>query len=263
MMVRLAFSVSVFVKPEILVVDEALAVGDAVFQFKCLERLKQLTKSGATLLFVSHDIQMVKSFCDRAVYLHKGEMKAEGGSDEVAEYYIMDVHDEQQSQRSGSVAGVSMKPFVGSGDGIAFGTSQGRIAAAFFNMEQGALATYQGGDVASFAVEVEYKNDLKCPYITAYIQNSKLVGIGGKSFPLSFTRGHDGLHRGRVDFEFPISFGAGEYFITLKLESHLSELEFYPVDKQVGVLCFKVLRRKHEFLGSVDVGLSLVGQQQL
>ncbi|MFP3519259.1 ABC transporter ATP-binding protein, partial [Pseudomonas sp. SIMBA_077] len=66
MLVRLAFAVSVCVEPDILIVDEALAVGDASFQFKCLERLERLTRQGMTLLFVSHDMSMVKRFCNRA-----------------------------------------------------------------------------------------------------------------------------------------------------------------------------------------------------
>ena len=75
MVVRLAFSVSINVDPDILIVDEALAVGDVAFQFKCLERLETLTKSGITLLFVSHSMDMVKTFCDHVVYLQAGRIK--------------------------------------------------------------------------------------------------------------------------------------------------------------------------------------------
>ena len=60
---RLAFSVAVNVEPDVLIVDEALAVGDTAFQLKCVERLERLTQSGVTLLFVSHDTALVKSFC--------------------------------------------------------------------------------------------------------------------------------------------------------------------------------------------------------
>jgi len=72
MLVRLAFAVSVNVKPDILIIDEALSVGDAAFQFKCFQRLEELTQSGTTLLFVSHSMEMVKTFCERAIYLKQG-----------------------------------------------------------------------------------------------------------------------------------------------------------------------------------------------
>jgi len=72
MMVRLAFAVSVCVDPDILIIDEALAVGDMAFQYKCMKRLERLTQSGTTLLFVSHDLGTVKAFCQRAIYLVQG-----------------------------------------------------------------------------------------------------------------------------------------------------------------------------------------------
>jgi len=71
MMLRLAFAVQVSIEPEILIIDEALAVGDAKFQLKCFRRLEQLKANGTTILFVSHAVDTVKSFCDSALVLHK------------------------------------------------------------------------------------------------------------------------------------------------------------------------------------------------
>jgi lipopolysaccharide transport system ATP-binding protein len=102
MLVRLAFAVSVCVEPDILVVDEALAVGDAGFQFKCLDRLRHLTSNGTTLLFVAHDMNMVKSFCDRALYLAGGAERARGTPDDLAEQYAMDIRDEQRRGYAGT-----------------------------------------------------------------------------------------------------------------------------------------------------------------
>lgn len=73
MMLRLAFAVQVSIEPEVLIIDEALAVGDARFQLKCFRRLDQLKANGTTILFVSHAIDTVKSFCDSALVLHKGQ----------------------------------------------------------------------------------------------------------------------------------------------------------------------------------------------
>lgn len=78
MYVRLAFSVAVHTKPSILVVDEALSVGDARFQAKCLDRIKQMKESGVSILFVSHDVAAVRTLCDRALWLDKGTVRGLG-----------------------------------------------------------------------------------------------------------------------------------------------------------------------------------------
>nr|BFE95843.1 hypothetical protein GCM10020185_63790 [Pseudomonas brassicacearum subsp. brassicacearum] len=101
MLVRLAFAVSVCVEPEILIVDEALSVGDASFQFKCLNRLEELAANGTTLLFVSHDMSMVKRFCHRVIYLRAGRVVASGSPDEMAELHLLDMRDEQRRWASG------------------------------------------------------------------------------------------------------------------------------------------------------------------
>lgn len=87
MTVRLAFATAVAVEPEILIVDEALAVGDAAFQHECILRMRKIINSGATVLFVSHDLATVKMLCQRAVLLEKGEVVIEGDADTVAREY--------------------------------------------------------------------------------------------------------------------------------------------------------------------------------
>ncbi|MCE9499575.1 MAG: ABC transporter ATP-binding protein [Leptospira sp.] len=87
MYVRLAFSIAISVNPDILLVDEALSVGDAYFQSKCYKRLSELKKLGVTLIFVSHDIVTVRQVCDRAVLLHKGRLIADGNVDTVSDLY--------------------------------------------------------------------------------------------------------------------------------------------------------------------------------
>lgn len=78
MYVRLAFSVAIHTDPQVLVVDEALSVGDARFQAKCLNRIKQMKEAGVSILFVSHDINAVRSLCDRAIWLDKGTIRLSG-----------------------------------------------------------------------------------------------------------------------------------------------------------------------------------------
>ena len=87
MYVRLAFAIAASVEPDILVVDEALAVGDAVFQHRCIRRIKELHDRGSTILFVSHDTAAVRALCDRAILLNAGRMIADGNPADVLNDY--------------------------------------------------------------------------------------------------------------------------------------------------------------------------------
>ena len=88
MYVRLAFAVAINVDPEILIVDEALSVGDVFFQHRCMHKIDQFKKDGKTILFVSHDPNAVKSLCDRAVLIDKGNMLEIGTPDKVVAKYL-------------------------------------------------------------------------------------------------------------------------------------------------------------------------------
>ncbi len=87
MQMRLAFSVATARRPDILIVDEALSVGDAYFQHKSFERIRQFREAGTTLLLVSHDKQAIQSVCDRAILLDAGHIAKEGNPEEVFDYY--------------------------------------------------------------------------------------------------------------------------------------------------------------------------------
>jgi ABC-type polysaccharide/polyol phosphate transport system ATPase subunit len=87
MYMRLAFAVATEVDPDILVVDEILAVGDSQFQSKCFDRIHNFRNTGKTILFVTHNMQQVMRQCDRAIYMEKGAMVADGDPEEVVEAY--------------------------------------------------------------------------------------------------------------------------------------------------------------------------------
>jgi lipopolysaccharide transport system ATP-binding protein len=98
MYVRLAFSTAIHVEPEVLIVDEALAVGDAVFANRCIRKFQELRERKITVLFVSHDLGLVKSLSDRAILLLNGRMEAHGRPNEVINRYIGLVLERQQAQ---------------------------------------------------------------------------------------------------------------------------------------------------------------------
>lgn len=88
MFVRLAFAVAINVDPDILIVDEALAVGDARFQLKCMDKFMEFVQKGKTILFVTHDVNTVKRFCSRAIWLNRGQLLMDGNTDEVTDRYL-------------------------------------------------------------------------------------------------------------------------------------------------------------------------------
>lgn len=87
MFARLAFATSIHIEPEVLIVDEVLSVGDLRFQEKSIEKMKQMVRSGCTVLFVTHSLPAVRQFCTRAIWLENGKVKMDGGIKEVTEAY--------------------------------------------------------------------------------------------------------------------------------------------------------------------------------
>jgi lipopolysaccharide transport system ATP-binding protein len=88
MQLRLAFAVAAFLEPEILIIDEVLAVGDAEFQKKCLGKMESVSKSGRTILFVSHNMAAVENLCSKSIFLKGGQVKTVGPSQEVIQQYL-------------------------------------------------------------------------------------------------------------------------------------------------------------------------------
>ena len=87
MYARLGFAIATMVKPEILIVDEILAVGDFRFQEKCQKRIAKMIEGGTTVLIVSHSNEMMKSFCDRVAWLEQGKLREIGPAEEICDYY--------------------------------------------------------------------------------------------------------------------------------------------------------------------------------
>ena len=101
MYVRLGFSVAINVDPDVLLVDEVLAVGDEQFQRKCLERVSELRAAGKTIVVVTHSLNTVRTLCDEAVWLDHGEVKAFAKAGEVADAYLGNVHVDRTEESEG------------------------------------------------------------------------------------------------------------------------------------------------------------------
>src|SRR5690349_15377133 len=104
MYVRLAFAVAIAVAPQILIVDEALSVGDAVFQHRCTRRIKEMQENGTTILFVSHDPGAIRALCSRAILLNNGQMVADGAPADVLDRYQKLIMDREAAYAEGQLA---------------------------------------------------------------------------------------------------------------------------------------------------------------
>lgn len=98
MYVRLAFAAAINVNPEVLLVDEVLAVGDLSFQNKCLDRIHELESLGVTIVFVSHSLDSVRNLCDRALWLDGGILREDGPTDLVIARYLQHVHEKEEAE---------------------------------------------------------------------------------------------------------------------------------------------------------------------
>jgi ABC-2 type transport system ATP-binding protein len=124
MLVRLGFAVAVHVDPDVLLVDEVLAVGDEAFQAKCIERVRQFQREGRTIVLVTHALDTVRDICDRAAMLHHGRVHSIGAPDDVVRemrYVLLGVTDPgfvpEQGTREAEIAEVQIIRADGSGDG--------------------------------------------------------------------------------------------------------------------------------------------------
>ena len=105
MYVRLAFAIAAHLEPEILIVDEVLAVGDLAFQQKCLGKMGEVSRAGRTILFVSHNMAVVEKLCQRAIVLHDGQIEFQGNTDEAIHHYLNNML--SASQADGHVFDIS------------------------------------------------------------------------------------------------------------------------------------------------------------
>jgi len=107
---RLGFAVAAHLEPDVLLVDEAIAVGDAGFQYRCVERMAELVRQGLTLVFVSHDMSAIETLCDRALMLSDGRLIADGPARDVVHDYLLAAQDQQlESAAPGYVHGQELE----------------------------------------------------------------------------------------------------------------------------------------------------------
>lgn len=252
MYVRLGFAVAAHMEPDVLLIDEVLAVGDVGFRAKCYAKIRELKASGVGMLIVSHDVEVIKDLCDSAVYLNKGSVQAVGLPAVVVEKYFMEIRAKERAA-SLETAQVEKKKSIGPESSLAFGTDQGKILQAKFIKSGTNQSIFLPGETVRLEVQVLYADLLNNPSLSIIVQDTRMIPIGGKFFPLTSRSGNDGLTSETLVFSFKARLGKGNYFLTIRLEERTSDSDFFPVDKQVGALAFEIVsNKKKEIVGMVD-----------
>jgi lipopolysaccharide transport system ATP-binding protein len=150
MQVRLAFAVAAHLEPEILIVDEVLAVGDATFQKKCIGKMQNVSSGGRTVLFVSHNMAALASLCHRAVWLDNGRMVGEGRSRDLITAYL----NRHGGETADARIPLAKKPRIGSGTARFTALELKRVSPA-----KGSNGAFHPGDTISVTVEItSYSN---------------------------------------------------------------------------------------------------------
>jgi ABC-type polysaccharide/polyol phosphate transport system ATPase subunit len=211
MYVRLAFATAIHVDPEILIVDEALAVGDAIFANRCIHKFEELKERGVTVLFVSHDLGLVKRLAHRAVLLVNGQVAAEGHPSDVVNRYVGLVLERQRAAQ-GEEPERRMSTSFRHGDGAS------RIEDVTLLDRAGAPSmAFTSGDSVTVRVRVRFEREVDEPVLGILIRNRLGIDVFGTNTRIEQRR-LGSFHTGDVlelDFRFDCLLTRQEYTLTV------------------------------------------------
>ncbi len=188
MYVRLAFAVAAHIDPDVLVVDEALAVGDAVFQHRCMRKIKELQGRGATILLVTHDMNAVSGFCGQAMWLDSGKTRLIGPPEAVVKQYLAWAYARQdQELQMESVA-------AGAATALRYGNGKARLRRyEVLGPDGKATNVLRAGQVYSFELEAEYLAPIAKPILGFQIRDR----YGNELFSMNTIQSELALPAGR------------------------------------------------------------------
>ena len=211
MIMRLAFSIAIHANPRCFVIDEALSVGDAHFQQKCMRRIKRFRQEGGSILFVSHDLNAIKMLCDRAIVLDQGIVVADGTPEDAVNHYNRIIADlEEQSQRQ--EAGYGSNEAEITGVTLWGQDSRGRVVSS-------GEKTY---------IEVIFKINAPIEDLTVGIMirdrfGQDIFGTNSHHLGLDFEPQHDNHYQAL--FELDMEIAPGKYTLTVALHSRENHIE--------------------------------------
>ena len=208
MFVRLAFAVSINIDPEILIVDEALSVGDVFFQAKCYRKFEEFKKKGKTILFVSHDLSSISRYCDRVYLLNNGEMLGNGSPKEMIDKY-------KQILAGGGQAKIVE---TNENDVLEYGNGKAFIKDFCITDSKGTKTNaVEKGTEYTVTMKVKIEEDIQAPIFACSVKNVRGVEITGTNTLVSKTF-DDSVKKGdeiEISFTQKMMLQGGEYLISL------------------------------------------------
>ncbi len=253
MYVRLGFAVAVHANPDILSIDEALAVGDIFFRHRCRAAMEGFRADGKTIVLVTHDLNLVKGFCNRVIFFSDGNISADGDPECVTERYIMWNRQKQLESVNCSNAIRSMED---PGLKHRFGTGDGEIKSVILtDKDSKESSVFVAGEPMIIHVTFVVKDTVKKPNLGVQIRDSNGYIVYGtnsamQNLKIAFS---DSMRNASVCFGLSLRLAAGSYSLTVALDDFLDENFNIPLDKQVGVRAFDVLEGQQRFMGVVDL----------
>ena len=226
MFVRLAFAVAINIEPEILIVDEALSVGDVFFQAKCYHKFDEFKKMGKTILFVSHDLSSISKYCDRVVLLNQGTKLGEGSPKEMIDaykrvlvgQYVVDENENGNLLNDGDVSAAAAAKAGVNPDLLEYGNNAARITEYYITDDAGVHTTAViKGQEFTIHMKVEFTEDVAAPIFAFTIKNIKGTEITGTNTMVekAFLEPVKAGTKKDVTFRQKMSLQGGEYLLSL------------------------------------------------
>ena len=275
MFVRLAFAVAINMNPDILIIDEALAVGDVRFQRKCFRRLDELKESGVSILFVTHSTDSVLKYCDRAIMLDGGELKMTGSAKEVVQAYLEMMFDSDiQVSKSTSINAanynVDFDPTIdncvaqGSYSANEHRWGDGRAKICNYEiLQNGALTTgvVQRGDTLLLRASVLFEQDVADLIYGITVKTNDGNAIYGTNSRLVGSLATEQSAGDLISIEFTLTLNllAGDYFVSLGVAQDHRDRDNIAIDRRYDMIHLHVSETRDAFgFAALDGKLALI-----
>ncbi|WLG45001.1 ABC transporter ATP-binding protein [Pseudomonas sp. FP1740] len=245
MQMRLAFSVATARRPDILIVDEALSVGDAYFQHKSFDRIRNFRTAGTTLLIVSHDRSAIQSICDTAILLEGGRMAMRGKPEEVMDYYnAMLAQREGQTVRQEMLVNGQVQTISGTGEA-------GILSVRLLDAQGRCVEVAEVGQPMVLEVQTEVRKDIERLILGFMIKDrlgQAIYGINTHRLDKPVTDLSAG-ERVTFRFAFDMRLGKGNYSVALSLSRLDSHLDRNFEWRDYGLVFHVINNRQEDFVG--------------
>jgi ABC-type polysaccharide/polyol phosphate transport system ATPase subunit len=221
MVARLAFSVAVSVDPDILIVDEALSTGDMMFNAKSYARMREIAKSGATVLFVTHSLQQIYDLCDKAILLENGSVGSVGDPRTVGYLYEQKVHEEMATLNNMAAPALAIGEFTSD-----VNRKAEIIGAEIFDSTNG-TAIRRLKDGAEYLIRIRVKAHMSVKSLSVGYDIRTHTGVQIYGFSTSVARIEERIEVGEIkEFDFILrpAFNNGSYFLNVGIAENLADV---------------------------------------